>query len=119
MKGYITEGESAKKQNENVIPTSLKINKNRSTFICLEKCLERHVNWTGSSHSHRHRSSAVGSGIGYQKLQVLSKVSCTQWASEVGLMVKHPPASAGDAGGAGSIPGLRRSPGFGRSPGLG
>ena len=37
MKGHITEGENAKKQNENVIPTSLKINKNRATIYLLGK----------------------------------------------------------------------------------
>jgi len=34
-------------------------------------------------------------------------------ASQVALMVKKPPANAGDIRDAGSIPGLRRSPGEG------
>ena len=34
-------------------------------------------------------------------------------ASQVALVVKHPPANAGDTGDAGSIPGLGRSPGGG------
>ena len=33
------------------------------------------------------------------------------WASQVALVVKNPPAKAGDARDAGSIPGLGRSPG--------
>ena len=36
-----------------------------------------------------------------------------QGASQVALMVKNPPANAGDIGDLGSIPGLRRSPGVG------
>ena len=32
------------------------------------------------------------------------------WASQVVLVVKHPPANAGDVRDAGSIPGSRRSP---------
>ena len=32
------------------------------------------------------------------------------WASQVALVVKSPPASAGDTRDVGSIPGLRRSP---------
>ena len=35
------------------------------------------------------------------------------WASQVAQVVKNPPASAGDAGGTGSIPGSGRSPGEG------
>ena len=35
------------------------------------------------------------------------------WASQVALVVKNPPANAGDAGDAGLIPGWRRSPGEG------
>ena len=52
MKGCITEGENAQKQNENVVPTSLKINKNRATFICLEK-------WRDSKTEHRKGSANV------------------------------------------------------------
>ena len=33
------------------------------------------------------------------------------WASQVALMVKNPPANAGDAGDMDSIPGWGRSPG--------
>ena len=33
------------------------------------------------------------------------------WASQVVLIVKNPPASAGDSGDTGSIPGSGRSPG--------
>ena len=35
------------------------------------------------------------------------------WASQVALVVKNPPASAGDLRDVGSIPGLGRSPGGG------
>ena len=35
------------------------------------------------------------------------------WASQVALVVKNPPASAGDVRDVGSIPGLGRSPGGG------
>jgi len=35
------------------------------------------------------------------------------WASPVVLVVKNPPANAGDAGDGGSIPELRKSPGGG------
>ena len=35
------------------------------------------------------------------------------WASQGALVVKNPPANAGDAGDGGSIPDLRRSPGGG------
>ena len=37
----------------------------------------------------------------------------TQWASQVVLIVKNPPASAGDTRDKGSIPGSERSPGEG------
>ena len=37
----------------------------------------------------------------------------SMWASQVALMVKNPPASAGDLRDAGSIPGSGRSPGEG------
>ena len=36
-----------------------------------------------------------------------------KWASQVALVVKNPPANAGDARDMGSIPGLRRFPGGG------
>ena len=36
-------------------------------------------------------------------------------ASQVALMVKYPPANAGDTRNAGSVPGLGRSPGRGNS----
>ena len=48
-----------------------------------------------------------GEGIGYP-LQY-------SWASLVAQLVKNPPANAGDARDAGSIPGLGRSPGGGLS----
>ena len=35
------------------------------------------------------------------------------WASQVALVVKNPPACAGDTRDMGSIPGFRRSPGGG------
>ena len=35
------------------------------------------------------------------------------WASQVAMVVKNPPADAGDARDAGVIPGSRRSPGVG------
>ena len=37
----------------------------------------------------------------------------TSWASQAALMVKNPPANAGDIGDVGSIPGSARSPGGG------
>ena len=43
------------------------------------------------------------------KIQILSP-----WASQVALLVKYPPTSAGDPGDLGSIPGSGRSPGGGR-----
>ena len=36
------------------------------------------------------------------------------WASQVGLVVKNPPANAGDVRDVGSIPGWGRSPGGGQ-----
>ena len=40
--------------------------------------------------------------------------NCTlRWASQVVLVVKNPPANAGDVRDMGSIPGLERSPGQG------
>ena len=41
------------------------------------------------------------------------KVTQENWASQVALLVKNPPANAGDARDACSIPGLGRSPGVG------
>ena len=38
---------------------------------------------------------------------------CTRWASQAALVVKTPPASAGDVRDVGSIPGSGRSPGEG------
>ena len=38
----------------------------------------------------------------------------SMWASQVALMVKNPPASAGDVRDAGLIPGSGRSPGGGQ-----
>ena len=40
---------------------------------------------------------------------------CILWVSQVVLVVKNPPASAGDVREAGSIPGLGRSPGGGNA----
>ena len=37
--------------------------------------------------------------------------SCTNWVSQVALVVKNPPANAGDTRDVGSVPGLGRSPG--------
>ena len=48
--------------------------------------------------------------------QILLKkfqVEGTVWVSQVVLVVKNPPANAGDIKGAGSIPGLGRPPGKG------
>ena len=39
--------------------------------------------------------------------------SCTNWVSQVALVVKNPLANAGDTRDMGSIPGLGRSPGRG------
>ena len=44
---------------------------------------------------------------------VCSSVEERAWASQVALVVKNPPASAGDTRDAGSIPGSGRSPGGG------
>ena len=43
------------------------------------------------------------------------RIKLTTWATQVALVVKNPPANAGDTGDAGSIPGLGRSPGGGHS----
>ena len=40
------------------------------------------------------------------------------WASQVAMVVKNPPADAGDARDAGVIPGSRRSPGVGNGNSL-
>ena len=44
---------------------------------------------------------------------MVKKKKSTSWASQVALVVKNPPANAGDIRDAGSIPGLGRSPGGG------
>ena len=44
---------------------------------------------------------------------VWGRVSWNLWASQMVLVVKNPPANAGDTGGTGSISGLGRSPGGG------
>ena len=47
-------------------------------------------------------------------INTLRRVSfLPNWASQLVLVVKNPPASAGDTRDVGSIPGLRRSPGVG------
>ena len=45
----------------------------------------------------------------------LEKGNLSAWASQVALVVRNLPASAGDAGDVGSIPGSGRSPGRGNS----
>ena len=40
----------------------------------------------------------------------MSYMSLVTWASQVVLVVKNPPANAGDTGDVGSIPGLERVP---------
>ena len=45
----------------------------------------------------------------------LEKGNLSAWASQVVLVVRNLPASAGDAGDVGSIPGSGRSPGGGNS----
>ena len=45
----------------------------------------------------------------------LLNVITVSWSSQVALVVKKPPANAGDIRDAGLIPGLRRSPGEGNS----
>ena len=42
---------------------------------------------------------------------LLFLINLNLWASQVALVVKHPPANARDKRGEGSIPGLGRSPG--------
>ena len=41
---------------------------------------------------------------------------CMHWASQGALVVKNPPAKAGDARDMGPIPGLGRTPGRGNGP---
>ena len=53
--------------------------------------------------------------LGYMKMTVtiflyLGVTLISAWASQVALVVKNPPANAGDIRDAGSIPGLGRSP---------
>ena len=43
----------------------------------------------------------------------LTPAQGTRWASQVALVIKNPPANAGDIRGKGLIPGLGRSPGGG------
>ena len=50
----------------------------------------------------------------WEKTKAASKMTATV-ASQVALVVKNPPANAGDIRGASSIPGLGRSPGVGNS----
>ena len=51
-------------------------------------------------------------GQGAEK-QTQLQTTHQEWAPEVAIVVKYPPATAGDARDAGSIPGSRRSPGGG------
>ena len=46
--------------------------------------------------------------------KILKRNSIYVWASQVALVVKNPPANAGDARDMGSIPGWGRSPGVGK-----
>ena len=50
---------------------------------------------------------------------VTQVIGVSIWAFQVALVVKNPPASAGDARDTGSIPGLGRSPGVGNGNSLG
>ena len=43
-------------------------------------------------------------------INFLFLLSFSYWASQVTLVIKNPPANAGDKGDPGSIPGLERSP---------
>ena len=47
----------------------------------------------------------------YPPGSLINKVYCPTWAFRVVLVVKNPPANAGDVGDLGSIPGLARFPG--------
>ena len=51
--------------------------------------------------------------LSYNILDIHSELYTTHWASQVALVVKNPPANAGDVRDARSIPGSGRSPGEG------
>ena len=62
------------------------------------------------------KSLQIGKLAISKRHQILLKkfqVEGTVWVSQVVLVVKNPPANAGDIKGAGSIPGLGRPPGKG------
>ena len=71
--------------------------------------------WTRLSNCAQHSTRAFSWGIVFHsgKKVILCWASrCNgNWASQVALVVKNPPASAGDTRDAGSVPGSRRSPG--------
>ena len=84
-------------------------------------------------HAHTHTSILFQLLFSYRSLQniiILSEVSQTEedkyrmisvvcgWASQVVLVVKNPPANAGDVRGMGSILGLGGSPGGGHGNSL-
>ena len=72
------------------------------------------VFWPGKSHGQR---SLVGySPLGHKELDTTLRLSTAhdhEGASQVALVVKNPPAKAGDVRDAGLIPGLGRFPGEG------
>ena len=53
--------------------------------------------------------------LNIQQVIIAAKNLTCMWASQVVLVVKKPPANAGDIRDAGLIPGLGRSPGEGNS----
>ena len=61
--------------------------------------------------SHGQRSLSGYSQQGHKESDTTERL--TFWASQVALVVKNPPASAGDTGDQGLIPGSGRSPGGG------
>ena len=56
------------------------------------------------THTHTHHEVAV---------IIMPQCKLPNWASQVVLLVKNPPAKAGDVRDMGSIPGSRRFPGVG------
>ena len=58
--------------------------------------------------------SVCGHAGYHLSLRVLNDGYCSFWAFQVALVVKNPPAKAGDLREAGSIPGSGRSPGVGQ-----
>ena len=51
-----------------------------------------------------------GGGINWEIGIDIYTILCIKWASQVALVVKNPPANAGDVRDVGLIPGLGRSP---------